>query len=173
MIPISSTKESRSWHCADSGFSLFQFIGPIDDAAEFLDIRISQLHQCLGYDLAAAAAAAVDQDQLVLVRQHLLGLFRDLVVGDLNGTGDVALIVFLLRPGIEDHIPLLGVHDRLGFLRRDVHIHRLPVVFFSLPTGSQKDCRQKENGQFFHETTSFHKIASIENGRLSSISRPT
>ena len=81
----------RSCKC----FLFRHLIGPINDAAEFLDIRIPQLHQGLGCDLAPAAAAAVDQDQLVLVRQHPLCLFRDLVVGDLDGTGDVALVVFL------------------------------------------------------------------------------
>ena len=40
--------------------SLLHLVGPIDDAAEFLDIRISQLHECLGCDLAAPTAATVD-----------------------------------------------------------------------------------------------------------------
>ena len=57
---------------------------------------------------------------------------------------DMPLVVFFLSSHIEDNIALLGVHDLLGFLRRDVHIYRPLVIFFILPTGSQKQYCQKE-----------------------------
>ena len=78
-----------------------------------------------------------------------------------NANWDVSLVVFLPCPGIEDDIPLLGVHDCPGFLRRDVHIHRLLLLSVSLPTGGQKDRRQRNNQQFLHRFISSTKDISF------------
>ena len=125
---------------------MLDFIRPIDDAAEFLDVGIAQFHQGFRRDLAAPTAAAVDENQLFLVGQHFVCLFPDLRIGDQNRFRDVTCVIFILLPHIEDDIAFLAVHDLLGFLRCDVHIYRPLIFFFILPTGSKEHhCQKQKN----------------------------
>ena len=73
-----------------SRFAADGLSGPVVDAAELNDIGIPQLDQLFRRLLASVAAAAVYQDQLLLVRQFRNGFGADGLVGKIDGAGDTA-----------------------------------------------------------------------------------
>lgn len=77
---------------------------PVIDAAEFDDVGITLLDQLFRCLLAAVAAAAVYQDQLLLVRQLRDVLVTDGLVGNIDSAGDMLLAVFLRSPDIQNEI---------------------------------------------------------------------
>lgn len=70
--------------------------GPGIDAAEFHHVGIAQRGQLIRRLLGAVAAAAVDQDQLVLQGQLGRVLPADVLVGQADGAGDVAPVILRL-----------------------------------------------------------------------------
>ena len=63
---------------------------PVMDPAELDDVGITLLDQLFRSLLAAVDAAAVYQDQLLLVRQFRNGFGADGLVGKIDGAGDTA-----------------------------------------------------------------------------------
>ena len=95
---------------------LLDLVGPAVDAAELDDIGVAEVHERLRGLLAAIAAAAVYEDELVLVGQCVLGGGRHGVVRDEDGSGDVSFVVLGLRASVEDDVIVLGIHELLcGF----------------------------------------------------------
>ena len=78
-------------------FLLFSycFSRPIVDAAKFHNVGVTQRHQLFRCLLAAVSAAAVDQDQLIFIRQFGNFLCPDGFIGDVDGTGNVFFAEFL------------------------------------------------------------------------------
>ena len=75
--------------------SRYSLTRPVIDAAKFHNVGVTQRHQLFRCLLAAVAAAAVYQDQLILVRK-LRNLRRaDGLVGDVDGAGDMPVRKFL------------------------------------------------------------------------------
>lgn len=83
------------------------------------DVR-ARADERLGCLLAAVAAAAVDEDELVGVGQRTRGILGNRVVGQQHGAGDVFLVVLGLRANVEDHVAVLGIHDLLRALGIDL-----------------------------------------------------
>ena len=72
-----------------SRFAADGFSRPVIDTAELYDICVAQLYQLFGRLLAAVAAAAVYQDQLLLVWQLRDVFGADGFVRDIDGAGDM------------------------------------------------------------------------------------
>ncbi len=98
--------------------------GPVDDAAEVVDALIPQRQQLLCGILAAAAAAAVDQQRGFLIGQRLGHFAPDALVGDKDGVFNMPAVVFLPGADIHHHDLLRG-HHLIGFLGADLMIRRL------------------------------------------------
>lgn len=75
---------------------------PVIDPAELDDVGITLLDQLFRCLLATVAAAAVYQNQLLLVRQFRNVLGADGFVRDIDGAGDMLLSIFLSSPNIQD-----------------------------------------------------------------------
>ena len=92
------------------------------DAAELDDVGVSQGDELFRRLLAPVAAAAIDQDQLILVRQEGDVLRTDGLVGQQDCTWYMAGGKFLCRAHIQDHIVFLRLHDVYGFFRGDLPV---------------------------------------------------
>ena len=93
-----------------------RLIGPVLDAAEVGDVAIAHRGQLVRRFGAAMAGMAVDQDlRLLLEGQGQVRL--DVLVGQADGAGDVAGVVFLLGAHVQEDDLLAGVQAGLGGLR--------------------------------------------------------
>ena len=103
--------------------SLYDLACPAVDPAELHYIGVALLRQLLRCLLAAVAAAAVHQNQLVLVRQFGNFLTANGFIGNADCTGNMPRRVFFLRAYIQQ--------DKAGFL-----LHQLGgLIGSNLPVG--------------------------------------
>ena len=94
------------------------------DRVEVADALIPQRQQLLCSILAAAAAAAVDQQCRLLIGQRLGHFAPDALIGHKDGVFNMTAIVF--RPGADiHHHDLLRDHHLIGVLGADLLIRRL------------------------------------------------
>ena len=94
------------------------------DRVEVADALIPQRQQLLCSILAAAAAAAVDQQCRLLIGQRLGHFAPDALIGHKDGVFNMTAIVFL--PGADvHHHDLLRDHHLIGVLGADLLIRRL------------------------------------------------
>ena len=94
----------------------FRLIGPGVDAAEFVDIGVTQVSQSRGCGLATVSTAAVDQNRGVRFRDHFGGsIFINGTYWQLNSTRNVAAVVLVLLPYIQND-DLLRIHHLLSLI---------------------------------------------------------
>ena len=105
-----------------SRFAADGFSRPVIDTAELYDICVAQLYQLFGRLLAAVAAAAVYQDQLLLVWQLRDVFGADGFVGNINRTGNMLFTILLSSPYIEDDVFGFLLHHRDSFLHGNLSI---------------------------------------------------
>ena len=92
----------------------------LDRRRQVIDGGVAQLRQGGGGGLATGPAVAVDQHSLVLVWDDLCGAGgADGGEWQQFGSGDVAGVVLVLFPNIQNQQLLSGVHHFLSFLRGD------------------------------------------------------
>ena len=98
------------------------FSRPGVDAAEFQNVGVAQLGQLFGGLLAPVAAAAVDQNPLIFVRQLRDFSTADGLVGNADGPRDVAILKFRLGADIQQQEIPLCVHDLRRLLLADLPV---------------------------------------------------
>ena len=146
----------RALFCPGRGLggSALDPIGPGTDAPKLIDAGVAQLCQGFGRLFAAAAAAAVNQDRRVLFRDDPGGaLLADGAQRQQDRAGDVAAVVFVLFPHVQDQ-DLLGVHHLLGLFLADLLVGRARR---RAAAGGQHQQGGKQQGQnaLFHGCSSF------------------
>ena len=83
------------------------FTGPTVDSTDLYNIGVAQLHQFFGCLLTPVTAAAVYQNQLILIRQFRNILCVDGFVGNIDRTGNMLFAIFLSSTNIEDDVSCL------------------------------------------------------------------
>ena len=79
---------------------LLDFVGLAVDAAELDDIGVAEVCEYLRGLLAAIAALAIHEDELVFVQKDIPGFGGDAILRQKYGVGDVALVIFGLRASL-------------------------------------------------------------------------
>ena len=82
----------------------YSFARPVVDTAELHNVRVAQTHQLVRGLLAAVSAAAVYENQLILVRQFRDILSTDGLVGDVDCIRDVLVGKLLRSADIQDNV---------------------------------------------------------------------
>ncbi len=81
----------------------FRLIGPGVDAAEFVDVGVSQFGQRGRCGFAAVSATTVDQHRGILLGDHLgSGILINGAHRQQHGAGDVATVILVLLQYIQD-----------------------------------------------------------------------
>ena len=96
--------------CLRSILSRYNITRPVDNAAELVDICIAHIKKLLRGLLTAVSAPAVDQNDLVKVRQFLRPLRSDALVRNQDRAGDVPGIIFILAAHVHDHMSVILFH---------------------------------------------------------------
>ena len=106
-----------SWRAQRGLGTVYGVAGPGVDAAEFCDIRIAEPDQFFGCLLASVSAAAVDQDQLLLIGQFGNFFCPDGFIGDIHGTGNMPFAEFSRCADVQNNVIAFFFHHR------DRHVH--------------------------------------------------
>ncbi len=138
-----------------SRFAADGFSRPVIDTAELYDICVAQLYQLFGRLLAAVAAAAVYQDQLLLVWQLRDVFGADGFVRDIDGAWDMLLAVFLSSPHIQNDIATFLLHHGVGFFCVDL------TVGAFLRLCSAPGQKQQGHQKGYHESCSLGEQGKI------------
>ena len=152
--PVPYSLYRRCRFCAAYGLPLplwLCLIGPGVDVPEFVDVSVAQFGQRGGRGLAAVSTAAVNQHRGVLLGNHLgSSILVDSTYRQQDSTGDVATVIFVLLPHIQDD-NLLGVHHFFGLFLGDLLIGAADGI----PAASgQQEKGQQERDHAFHFSSS-------------------
>ncbi len=92
------------------------FSGPVLYSAELIDIHISHICQLLRCFLTSPAGTAINQYDLIFVRQLFRRSIGNTLIRNQDCSRNVSLCIFISPPDIYDNVTVIILHHKLGLV---------------------------------------------------------